>query len=202
MKSKYRAKLRPPEEDVKLGETAVVLGYPYGEVLQNQLTINRGIVSGLRGPAEKHQDHFMFDAAVQGGNSGGPVLTSRGEVIGVVSGKSKFPEDDNIGFASRPRALANLFSRHGLRMKQSRMGEKSTTELAKYARHFVVQIGSLQVTSSPPEQQLLPHQAQQPGRELKEKVTCPECGSPLTVLNGYRGDFRCPVCSETIVITD
>lgn len=202
LSSRFRAKLRPSKEDVKLGETVVVLGYPYGPILQNQLTINRGIVSGLRGPAEKHPYHFMFDAAIQDGNSGGPVLTSKGEVIGVVSGKSKFSEDDNIGFASRPRALENLFSRNGLRMKQNRMREKSSIELAEYGRHFVVQIGSLQLMSSFPEQQVLPQQVKQTGRELKENVACAECGSNLTILDGYRGDFKCPVCSETIVIFD
>ena len=202
LKSRYRAKLRPPEADLKLGETVVVLGYPEGQLLQNQLTVNRGIVSGLRGASDKHEDHFMFDAAIQEGNSGGPVLTSRGEAIGVVSRKSMLPAHDNIGFASRPRALADMFARNGLRIKQLRMGEKSTSEIVEYAKYFVVQLEVLSLENSFPEQQLLPNQASQAEHELKEEVKCPFCEANLFVRKGYRGSSKCSVCGEPIVITD
>ena len=42
---------------------------------------------------------FQIDAAVNGGNSGGPVYNSRGEVIGVVTAKYSDTGVDGLGFA-------------------------------------------------------------------------------------------------------
>ena len=36
-------------EDVELGEDVLVAGYPYGAVFSDNIKVNKGIVSGLRG---------------------------------------------------------------------------------------------------------------------------------------------------------
>jgi S1-C subfamily serine protease len=88
---------------IKLGQTAIAIGNALGE-LQN--TVSVGVISGLRrnitasdnlGNIEKLEGLIQTDAAINFGNSGGPLLNLRGEVIGVntaiVSGAQ------NIGFA-------------------------------------------------------------------------------------------------------
>ncbi len=69
--------------DVRLGEAVVVAGYPYGESLSSGLKVTAGIVSGITGLGNNIAQ-FQLDAAVQPGNSGGPVFDHTGNVIGLV----------------------------------------------------------------------------------------------------------------------
>ncbi|MBI5306088.1 trypsin-like peptidase domain-containing protein [Candidatus Wolfebacteria bacterium] len=87
---------------IKLGQTAIAIGNALGEFRN---TVSVGIVSGLSrnimatggGMTEKIEGLIQTDAAINQGNSGGPLLNLKGEVIGInvamVSGAQ------NIGFA-------------------------------------------------------------------------------------------------------
>jgi serine protease Do len=72
---------------VAVGQSVLAVGNP--SIYDFHVT--RGIVSG-----EKWQ-HVLFDASVYNGNSGGPLVNSRGEVIGVVMGRDK--EHFDVGAA-------------------------------------------------------------------------------------------------------
>ena len=58
-----------------------VFGYPLGEILGEKVSVSRGQINAIRGR------YLQIDAAVNPGNSGGPVVNSGGEVIGVVHAK-------------------------------------------------------------------------------------------------------------------
>ena len=87
---------------VKLGQTAIAIGNALGEFRN---TVSVGVVSGLSrditasggGIIERVEGLIQTDAAINQGNSGGPLLNLKGEVIGInvamVSGAQ------NIGFA-------------------------------------------------------------------------------------------------------
>lgn len=74
-------------EELKVGQRAVAIGNPFG--LEGTLT--SGIISALKRslPAEdgsfRIPEIIQIDAAVNPGNSGGPLLNSYGNVVGVVS---------------------------------------------------------------------------------------------------------------------
>lgn len=88
---------------VKIGQTVIAIGNSLGEFSN---TVSRGIVSGLGrsitagneyGQAEVLADIIQTDAAINSGNSGGPLLNIKGEVIGINVAMAQGAE--NVGFA-------------------------------------------------------------------------------------------------------
>jgi S1-C subfamily serine protease len=72
-----------PEAAPRLGQTAHALGYPYRGLIEGGLTVTNGNVSSLGDPSNPRR-RIMLSAPVQPGNSGGPLLSSAGDVLGVV----------------------------------------------------------------------------------------------------------------------
>ncbi len=71
---------------VARGESVVTYGFPLSGVLSSGPTLTTGDVSALAGLRDNPL-HFQISAPVQPGNSGGPLLDSRANVIGVVVSK-------------------------------------------------------------------------------------------------------------------
>ncbi len=86
------------------GDPVVAVGFPFGI----GPSVSAGVISGLgreyRSPAGQRvlTNLIQFDAAVNPGNSGGPLITPEGEVIGIVTGLLNPTEQRvfiGIGFA-------------------------------------------------------------------------------------------------------
>ncbi len=72
--------------DVTVGEEVVAIGYPYQFRIGEPATFTRGIVSAIRVTDYYTGDFLEYiqtDAAVNPGNSGGPLVNLKGEVIGI-----------------------------------------------------------------------------------------------------------------------
>jgi serine protease DegQ len=89
--------------DLSVGDEVVAVGFPFGI----GPSASSGIVSGLRREYRSEGDRVLtnliqFDAAANPGNSGGPLVTADGEVVGIVTGIFN-PTDQRvfigIGFA-------------------------------------------------------------------------------------------------------
>ena len=90
-------------DKIMIGQTAIAIGNALGEFRN---TVSVGVVSGLsrtitasgsEGFSETIQGVIQTDAAINKGNSGGPLLNSRGEVIGINTAMAQGAQ--NIGFA-------------------------------------------------------------------------------------------------------
>lgn len=87
-------------DTLQVGEIAVAIGNPLG--LEFQRTVTSGIVSGLHRSIQIDanniiEDLIQTDASINGGNSGGPLLNGKGDVIGINTAKIKTAE--GLGFA-------------------------------------------------------------------------------------------------------
>jgi putative serine protease PepD len=85
------SRLQPAGEAAKPGQPVVVVGAPFGR----QDTVTSGIVSALRGSASGGE--LQFDAPVNPGNSGGPVVNAQKQVVGVVNAKRVDSEGISLG---------------------------------------------------------------------------------------------------------
>ena len=89
-------------DNLQIGQTVIAIGNSLGEFRN---TVSVGVISGLGrtvtasggGVVETLTDIVQTDAAINAGNSGGPLLNLRGEVIGVNTAMALGAE--NIGFA-------------------------------------------------------------------------------------------------------
>ena len=95
---------------VQVGDTVVAIGDPYG--LEN--TVTAGIVSALDRTITSPNNHpiggaIKTDAAINSGNSGGPLLNLSGQVIGVNSQiESSSGGNIGIGFAVPSNTVRNV----------------------------------------------------------------------------------------------
>jgi len=101
-----------------VGQRVYAIGNPFG--LQGTMT--RGIISSIRsirGPqGNPIEDAIQTDAAVNPGNSGGPLLNSRGEVIGITTliANNGADQSSGIGFAipvNTAKAVLDDFAKYG-----------------------------------------------------------------------------------------
>ena len=89
-------------DDLRIGQTVIAIGNALGEFRN---TVSVGVISGLArsvtatggGMTEQLEEVIQTDAAINQGNSGGPLLNLYGEVIGVNTAMAMGAE--NIGFA-------------------------------------------------------------------------------------------------------
>ncbi|MFO3666313.1 S1C family serine protease [Anaerococcus kampingiae] len=87
-------------DEIGVGDRVVAIGNPLGFQLQS--TVTSGIISGLNRSVAFNtgvqMDGLMqTDAAINAGNSGGALLNSKGELIGINTAKAG--NSDGIGFA-------------------------------------------------------------------------------------------------------
>ena len=66
-----------------LGDNVIAAGFPLAGTLSDNLKVTRGIVSSMSGLNNNYSE-YQIDAAVQSGNSGGPLIDASGNVVGVV----------------------------------------------------------------------------------------------------------------------
>lgn len=86
-------------DDLKIGQPVIAIGNALG----NGQSVTNGIVSALNREVTNEDGttgtYIQTNAAINGGNSGGALLTITGEVIGINSGKIKATGVEGMGYA-------------------------------------------------------------------------------------------------------
>jgi len=88
-------------------QLVIVAGYPLGKYLSDDLKINEGKVSSLKG-FENNSNEITVDLAINPGNSGGPIVDENGQLVAVaVAGMSK-EVTEGISFGIKSSAVTNF----------------------------------------------------------------------------------------------
>jgi S1-C subfamily serine protease len=136
------------DKAVHSGDSVVAIGFPFHGLLTSDFTVTTGIVSSLSGILNDTR-FLQISAAVQPGNSGGPLLASGGEVVGVVAAKLnalKFVKatgnkPENINFAIKTGALRDFLDNSVVVYQTSdAKNELKTADIARNARAFTLLI--------------------------------------------------------------
>ena len=87
---KYQAAQLGNSDEIIMGEWVIALGNPFGLFSESKMPIaTAGIISslhmnfGFQQPGRIYQDMIQTDASINSGNSGGPLVNSTGQVVGI-----------------------------------------------------------------------------------------------------------------------
>lgn len=130
---------------MSVGDKVYAVGNPLGEL---SYTMTSGMVSALDRDISTTDSQtgvvttinmFQIDAAVNSGNSGGPVYNSRGEVIGVVTAKYSDTGVEGLGFAipiNDAVSIANELITYGYVSGKAYFGISVKTVSATIAEYY------------------------------------------------------------------
>ncbi len=124
-------------DKVRVGDYVLAIGNPLGL----GQTVTMGIVSAknraLGGRLVNYEDFIQTDAAINQGNSGGPLFNFNGEVIGINSAILNPAMAMNVGFAipiNLARSIAGQLRTGGGRVARGYLGVQTTDLTAEMAR--------------------------------------------------------------------
>ena len=134
-------------DGAELGEDIVAFGYPLVDTLSDSVKLTKGIVSALAGPNNNFA-MIQIDAALQPGNSGGPVLNMNGLVVGIASSglsKLKMAKEqkilpENVNFAVAAPTIVKFLKANNINLAQGTNKIYKTKELAKIGEPATVQL--------------------------------------------------------------
>jgi S1-C subfamily serine protease len=133
---------------VRPGDAIIVIGYPFQDILSSEFSVTTGIISSLGGIGNDSR-YLQISAAVQPGNSGGPLLDTSGNLVGVVSEKidalrmiqitGSIPE--NINFAIKTGALRDFLDKNSVAYDIAMpTQEAKVADIAERARGYTLHI--------------------------------------------------------------
>ena len=100
--------------NVSSGLDIVALGFPNPQALGDSLKITSGIINSIE--SNKSTPFlFQFSAQIHPGNSGGPVLSAAGDVVGIVHGYLSFVRSNqpsqNVNYAVNSSRIINFLTK-------------------------------------------------------------------------------------------
>jgi S1-C subfamily serine protease len=136
------------DKAIHSGDTVVAIGYPFHGLLTSDFTVTTGIVSSLSGVFNDTR-YLQISAAVQPGNSGGPLLDTNGQIVGMVAAKlnalkiAKATGDipENINFAIKTGMIRDFLDNSAVPYQTPEAStEMKTADIAHQARAYTLLI--------------------------------------------------------------
>jgi S1-C subfamily serine protease len=120
----------------ELLQDVYVAGYPFGNQISSSIKVTKGIISSLTGIGNNFSN-IQIDAALQVGNSGGPILDEWGNVVGVAVSKldAKYMYDnfgtipENTNFGIKTNVVRSVLDSNGVSSPSPSTNEITKSEL-------------------------------------------------------------------------
>ncbi len=102
-------------DKVRVGDDVFIIGASFGL----SYSVSKGIISGKHNEKQiisdlNSMEFFQTDAAINKGNSGGPMFNAKGEVIGIVSSILSFSGgSEGLGFAATSKITEDILLNRG-----------------------------------------------------------------------------------------
>jgi len=131
-----KAKINPTKvfpvsnEDVSLLEDIIVAGFPLGKKVSAAIKTHKGSVTALAG-YEDNYSNFQTDATINQGNSGGPIINQKGNVVGVAVATWVEEGVQGIHFGVKSSTLKTFASANGIIFLPPNSREMSNADLGK-----------------------------------------------------------------------
>lgn len=128
---------------VRAGEAVVAYGFPLTGTLSSGGVVTNGSVSALSGFRDDSR-YLQISAPIQAGNSGGPVLDTAGNVVGIATSSLGLRSRDvpqNVNFALKADVARTFLESAGVPVETSGGGrDLSVADIGEKARAFSVLI--------------------------------------------------------------
>jgi S1-C subfamily serine protease len=132
-----------PGRPVRAGEAVVAYGFPLTGTLSSGGVVTNGSVSALSGLRDDSR-YLQISAPIQAGNSGGPLLDTNGNVVGVITaslGSRSRDVPQNVNFALKADVARTFLESAGVPIETSGAGrDLSVADIGERARAFSVLI--------------------------------------------------------------
>ncbi|MBR3647868.1 MAG: trypsin-like peptidase domain-containing protein [Paludibacteraceae bacterium] len=90
---------------IDVGSSIFTMGYPMEHVMGSEIKVTDGIISSKTG-YQGNIATYQISAPIQPGNSGGPMFSKNGYLVGITS--AGIQDADNVGYAIKSNYLLNL----------------------------------------------------------------------------------------------
>jgi S1-C subfamily serine protease len=122
----------------ELLQDVYVAGFPFGRKVSTGVKVTKGIISSLTGIGNNFSN-IQIDAALQPGNSGGPIMDDKGNVVGVAVARldkvktlkklGSLPENTNFGI--KTSVVRNILESRNISSRKPNTTSISKTKLGK-----------------------------------------------------------------------
>lgn len=183
---------------VKVGETAIAIGNPLGF----EHTVTVGVISAINRALQVGEREMVFlqtDAAINAGNSGGPLVNIEGKVIGINTAKIPGAGIEGLGFAipiSMAKPILESLITSGrvaypwmgvMLVDQQMIEEYDLTDIVLDEGVYIVEV----VEGSP---------AYQGGIRQGDVITA-VAGVPVNTVEAVQSEIRKKQVGETVAVT-
>lgn len=146
----------PFATSVRPGTQVMLMGFPRTNLDPGRPSVAVGHVSGFgSGEAEWI---MQFTAPTAGGNSGGPIIDRRGQVVGLAFAITDARHElrlgqnpaQNANFAVRPEQVARFLNDHSVLAAPASPAERDLSDVAESVERSVVKVVCMRPASPPP----------------------------------------------------